>query len=284
MSIKFCHISPTAHLEQMTASNGSHLVLAHLLEEDKEYLEFYANLDDGKEIIMDNGAFEMFKLNLPMYSPDKLINLAKQINADVVVLPDYPMQDSMVTINAAEAWIPKFKEAGFGTFFVPQSSLGHLDDFIDSIVWALENPDIDVIGLSILGCPIALGLQEQQYNGTQDSSYKMQRFLSRWAIFNILEERGILKSKSSLNKFHCLGMVDGPNEIDLLRNYAKHIRSWDTSSAVWLGLSGNACYDHSSTGLRHGKYEKEVDFSFVSNDEERISKALNNIKFINSKL
>jgi hypothetical protein len=279
MTINYCHIAPTPHLKELTATNGSHLLLAHLIENDRTYREFYANLNDGKQKIMDNGAFELFKQGKPMYSADKLIEMATSVNADIIVAPDYPMQDPIVTINAAIEWIPRFKEAGFGTFFVPQSTVGDIEGYISAVEWALNNEDVDVIGLSILGCPIALGLEEKQYDAEYNDWYKMQRFVSRWKIFTVLEDRGLLTDKA-INRFHCLGLVDGPNEIRLVERYHQYIRSWDSSSAIWLGLNGMS-YDQSSTGIKKGKFEVEVDFDFKTDDDKLIKLALANAEYIN---
>lgn len=284
MTINFAHIVPTPHLEMLTKHNGCHLILAHLVESDETYRQFYANLDDGKEKILDNSGFEMFKQGRPMYSADKLIEMGTAVGADIIVLPDYPMQAGQVTIDAAKDLIPLFKEAGFGTFFVPQSELGEFDDYIATVLWALDNPDIDVIGLSILACPVALGLKEQTYDNVDDvdNSYKMQRFLSRWQVLNYMADEGLLDDVA-INRFHCLGMVDGPNEIDLLNDHVEYIRSWDSSSAPWLGLHGNMVYDMSPTGLRNGKYEVEVDFDYFTDNPALLIKALYNIQVINQK-
>lgn len=260
MSINFCHISPTAYLNKYTKDNGAHLILAHLVEEDPEYRDYYANLDDGKYKIMDNSAFEMFKLGRPMYDSDKLIAMGKACKANCIVLTDYPKQPVHHTIEAAKTLIPSFKQAGFDTFFVPQSELGGIDDLINGIEWALNNPDVDLIGMSILGCPIACGVDETTFEGGKRSdAYKMQRYLSRLEVFRQMERRKLLKADAK-KRFHCLGMVDGPKEIDLLREYHEYIYSWDSSAAVWAGLNGIR-FDSSPTGLQNGKFEKEVDFA-----------------------
>jgi len=282
--INFCHIFPTHYLDQFAKYNKSHLILAHLVDFDQQYREFYADLDDQKEKIMDNGAFEMFKRGLPMYEPSKLIEMGKHVNADVIVLPDYPMSPYLKTIEKSKQYIEAFKENGFKTFFVPQSQLGDIDGYIRSLEWAINNEDIDVIGLSILGCPIALGLEEQKFEDSlqYDEGYRMQRFLSRWKIFRMIDQMGLLGDKTK-KRFHCLGLVDGPNEIDLLEPYTDHIRSWDSSSAFWLGACGGKLYDDSPTGLRNGKFEIEVDFSRNDLLEENLDKAIRNIEFINQK-
>jgi len=61
-----------------------HLVLAHLVDEDKAYASFYASRKEFK--IMDNGAFELGE----SYDPTKLIELGTKCKADAIVLPDYP--------------------------------------------------------------------------------------------------------------------------------------------------------------------------------------------------
>ena len=87
--IDFCHISPTEYLQELfpVEEPRTHLVLAHLVEEDPGYADFYSNLhDNGHTIIMDNSAFEMYKQGNPMYPTEKLIEMAWQCNADYVVM------------------------------------------------------------------------------------------------------------------------------------------------------------------------------------------------------
>lgn len=278
--VKFCHIAPTKYLSALTRYNGAHLILAHLVESDKEYRDFYANLDDGKYKIMDNSAFEMFKQGREMYDSAKLIKMAKQCKANCIVLTDYPREASVKTIEAATRLIGDVKKAGFDTFFCPQSQLGDLDDLMLAFEWALSNPEIDVIGVSILACPIALGIDEKAAKAERNDAYKLQRYLSRAKIFRELDRRGLLDFRA-LKRFHCLGMVDGPNEIELLEGYHQYIRTWDSSAAVWAGLH-NIRFDNSPTGLKNGKFEKEVEFGYQEPlDLDKLNDVLYNIQVIN---
>lgn len=279
--INFCHISPTRYLNQFTQRNGAHLILAHLVETDPEYRDYYANLDDGKYKIMDNSAFEMFKLGRPMYETAKLVDMAKACKADCVVMSDYPKMHSSHTINAAIKMIPELKGEGFDTFFCPQSELGDIEDLIKAIEWGLENPNIDLIGMSILACPIAMGVNESTFgDGKRSDAYKMQRFVSRFAVFDQLSRRGLLTEKA-MKRFHCLGMVDGPNEIRLLKPFHDYIFSWDSSAAVWAGIH-SLRFDKSPTGLMNGKFEKEVEFDY--DGEVDTAAVMNNIVFIEEQL
>ena len=72
-------------------------------------------------------------------------------------------------------------------------------------------------------------------------------------------------------------MTDGPNEIELLSQFHKHIFSWDSSSPIWHGIN-NIRYDGSPTGLRNGKFEDEVDFNI--NNVEDISDIVYNMHSI----
>lgn len=257
--VQFCHISPTKYLGDFAALNGAHLLLAHLVESDKKYRNFYAKLNDGKYKIMDNSAFEMFKQGREMYDSAKLLDMAKACNADCIVMTDYPRQKSIDTIVKAKELAPRFKDAGFDTFFCPQSELGDLDDLMFAFEWALNNPDIDVIGVSILACPIALGVDERMEGRERNEAYRLQRYLSRYTIFQELDRRGLLDQRA-LKRFHCLGMTDGPNEVALLSPYHPFIRTWDSSAAIWAGLN-DIRFDNSPTGLINGKFELEVDFN-----------------------
>jgi hypothetical protein len=263
--INFAHIAPISYLP-FVEKYPVHLLLAHLIEENEEYREFYIKLKQENPSVVyhvDNGGFEMFKRGQPMYDSSKLISMAKLVGGDSIVMSDYPKEHYTKTINAAIKLIPEIKEAGFKTFFCPQSEFGKIEDLLASFEWAIGNKDIDYIGVSILACPIALGLDEQSYgDGHKDESYRLQRYLARWKVFSLLNKNGLLLKNAS-NRFHCLGMTDGPNEIELLSQFHKHIFSWDSSSPIWHGINGIR-YDGSPTGLRNGKFEAEVDFSITN--------------------
>ena len=283
--IRFCHIAPTNYLQFATKTNGSHLMLAHLVEQDATYRQFYANLSDNKPKILDNSAFELYKQGKDMFPAEKLIDLGKEVNADYIVLPDYPGEPGEKTIEAAKQWAPKFRQAGFKPFFVPQSKIGDLDDYLTTFKWGLQSALIDMIGVSILGVPNAFGVEKDN---------KLQRYLSRYKLMSLLHKHGLLKNyvnipDSELNsqrmptKLHFLGMVDGPNEIELMyqTGYSQYIESWDSSAAVWTALN-HVEFDSSPTGLVDGKFEKHVDFDFplIEPADIRWQIMLNNIRTI----
>lgn len=256
--MKFSHITPIPLLEH-TEGRDFYLTLAHLVEKSDRYNQFHQeqkrNVSDCL-IILDNSGFEMYKQGREYLSPDQLIILGHKISADYIVMTDYPAQSCSKTIEAAEYIAPKIKDAGFGTFFCPQSEIGNVEDLIDGFVWAAINPSIDYIGLSILAIPNAYSVEKGN---------KLQRYLSRYHFYNVLstvEIDGLSYwgyCKQAGKKFHALGMVDGPNEIELVSHTPANIDTWDSSAAVWAGIH-DISFDDSPTGLIGGKFEKEVNF------------------------
>ena len=221
---------------------------------------------------MDNSAFEMFKAGLPMYPSDKLIEMGKRINADWIVMSDYPGEESDKTIEAAKTLAPEYKNAGFKTFFVPQGKVGDLEDLMRSFRWAAKHPDLaDYIGVSILSAPLAFNVEKDN---------KMQRFVSRLRLMYELQKEHLLIDLSlNRQRIHLLGMLDGPNEIMYMNPFRRHINTWDSSAAVWLGLN-EMLFDDTPTGRREGKFEKEVDFDYHTTDPTKISMARENMRQI----
>ena len=273
MSIEFCHISPTPHLN-LVSGRKTHLVLAHLIEEDQSYVDYYLREKDefGSTLIMDNSAFEMYKQGKEMYPSDKLISMAQRVNADYVVMSDYPAEPGEKTIEAAKKLAPELHEAGFKTFFVPQSKIGDTADCIKTFRWASLNPKlVDYVGVSILTAPNAYGVEKGN---------KLQRFMSRIKLMYDMKESLVFPSmKSHGQKVHFLGMMDGPNEIMYAEPFGKYIDTWDSSAAIWAGLNGIR-FDNTPTGLLSGKFEKEVDFDFETNDNNLLTLAKENMEYI----
>ena len=176
-----------------------------------------------------------------------------------------------MTIDAAKNMAPYIREAGFKTFFVPQSLAGDLHDYVKTFNWAAGSDLVDYIGVSILGVPLAYDVEKNN---------KLQRFNARWRMMYELHSHGILNTaKTNGKKIHFLGMVDGPNEIMLVSNFHHFIDTWDSSSAIWAGLN-NISYDLSPTGLIDGKFELEVDFNFKTYDVGLVQLAQHNRRYI----
>lgn len=259
----FCYITPISYLDAFARRSNRHLVLAHLVDKYPAYANFYKSCSDlGDYVMMDNGAYE---LHTP-YDPDKLIDLAKKCGADAVVLPDYPFKPSSVTIEAAEKYIPLFKAEGFHTFYVPHSKTGDLNDWISGYMWGVSNPDVDIIGMSILSIPNAIPAVNPAY--------------ARVTMTAILQSAGIF----DYNKHHhYLGLNAGPAlEIpSLLRLEA--LTSADSSGPVWAGICGHAYTTEADSFQFVKKLKSVVDFNIPrTSDAETISRIDHNIRLTES--
>ena len=271
---EMCHITPTAYLD-LFGNRSHHLTLAHLVEQDPVYTEWYRKLSDNVyfdgTIIMDNSAFEMYKQGREMYPSEKLMEMGSRIHADYIAMSDYPNAPPNKTIEAAIRMAPELRQGGYGTFFIPQSEIGDLEGLIESFRWAAQADEVDYIGVSILAVPNAYGVEKGN---------KLQRFLSRWKFMQELEDRDILREITNNDKkLHFLGMVDGPNEILLVKQWLRYIDTWDSSAAVWAGLNGVE-FDKSPSGLIDGKLETEVHFEHHTASPEALCRAMRNINFI----
>lgn len=238
---QFCIIAPTAYLDTFAILSSTHLVLAHLVDEDEKYTNFYRRTGDRNFRIMDNGAYELGE----SYEPSKLIDLGNKCCADAIVLPDYPFQEAQRTIDESSKLIPQVKDAGFKTMFVPQSEVGDLEDWISCYEWAANNPEIDIIGMSILGIPNALPHIPPAY--------------ARVVMTQILIDRGIF----NFDKYHhYLGLNAGPAlEIPSLIEM-NALDSCDSSNPVWMGILGHRYSPATDSYLAVKKVKKEVDFDY----------------------
>ncbi len=227
----FCTITPTAYLERYARATQSpfHLILAHLLDPESKYFnpgyaEFYASTKRADETyIMDNGAFELGE----SYSPERLISVGNAVHADVLVLPDYPGKEYKTTIRAAEEFIPQFKAAGFDTFFVPQSQPGDWNGWLESFEWALFNPNVDVIGMSILAHPIALPHIPKCYVRVVAADRVVQWLAADRTRANAFAGKHI----------HWLGLLSPGLELPALLEMGV-VDTLDSSGPVWFGHCG----------------------------------------------
>ena len=250
---QFCIITPTAYLQDYASQSSMHLVLAHLVDTDEEYANFYAGRNEFK--IMDNGAFELGE----SYAPSELIRLGEKCGADAIVLPDYPFQPWEHTVEAAVDLLPAVKYAGFQAFFAPQSEVGDFDGWVESYKWASENPDIDIIGMSILAIPNALP--------------HIPRAYARVVMTQVLIDRGMF----NFNKYHhYLGLNAGPNlEVPpLIKMNA--LDSCDSSNPVWSGICGQMYSPAFDSFAMTRKIDKHVDFNYPMSKSEYVHQAIQN--------
>ena len=246
--IKLAHIAPSNYTELGIHESDMNMVLAHVARDNKEYARMFR--DSDKQTLLDNGAFEN---GVPM-SVEDMINIGHKVRADILVLPDYPFKDWQ------EGWsdyvmegIEQYKQEGFKTMFIPQSVKGDAIGFMKSLINAIHHPEIDYIGLSILGCPNA-------FDHIPDHKVR-EKIIGE--VYDILPQ----------NKLHILGMLGTVDEIKRLSYYEDVINSWDTSAAIWYGVNGL------SVEGRTEKFADAVDFDLPVKNFS-VSLVLDNINYM----
>lgn len=250
---QFCIITPTAYLEKYASQSSMHLVLAHLVDTDEAYAEFYAKRDEFK--IMDNGAYELGE----SYAPDKLIALGQKCKADAIVLPDYPFQQAGKTIDESEKMIQPVKDAGFKTMYVPQSERGDFDDWMDGYTWGAYNRDIDIVGMSILALPNALPHIPASY--------------ARVVATQLMQSTGRFFEEKY---HHYLGLNAGP-ALELPALLAMNaLDSCDSSNPVWAGICGQSYSYDCDSFLRTRKISKHVDFNYPWTNDTHVHQYIQN--------
>jgi len=120
------------------------MVLAqNVIEDNIEYLNFLKDRYQSRYVILDNGEFEGMRVPV-----DELIERAKTIGAHEIVAPDM-LHNKDATIKLTNDFIghlTKKEKKIYKIQAVPQgTSIQQWSDCYDEFV---ENPDIDVIGLS----------------------------------------------------------------------------------------------------------------------------------------
>lgn len=253
---QFCIITPTAYLERYASQSSMHLVLAHLVDTDEQYADFYAGRSEFK--IMDNGAFELGEA----YKPSELVRLGQKCKANAIVLPDYPAQPWNKTVDAAIELIGPIKEAGFYTMFVPQSERGDMDGWCEAYQWAADGEmadDIDIIGMSILAIPNAMP--------------HIPRAYARVVMTQLLIDRELFDFRTY---HHYLGLNAGPKlEIPALITM-RALDSCDSSNPVWTGICGQMYSEAFDSYAMTRKIDKHVDFNYPMTSSEYVHRAIQN--------
>lgn len=213
--MKLAMIAP--HNTEIAAMGDFQFALAHEINEDN--VEYYQQLsDDGVEIILDNGAFE---LGHPV-DKEELMSVAELIGATEVVAPDMQWDPYQAFVNTSN-FIDWFEEQGYHTKFK-----------VMAVIWSAGTGDFGYwfnkyyeLGVDIYG--IGKYFESQYMNGTREQLIK-GLFLN----FDVGPER-----------IHALGCPYA-NEVFRLRN---HVRSMDTGIAVKAALRGYVLRDHPSARI-----------------------------------
>lgn len=202
MSLKIAEIVPLKFLE-LTKDNQYHMCLAHLVLKSEKYRDFYKRMsDEGKYVIVDNGAAEDQSLNY-----DDLMAVYNMINPSEIILPDVLFNRSE-TIKRTREFLNSYDLSGYKKMIVPQG-IG-IREWFDCYRELEEIPDISVIGI-----PKWLGKDNPEIRPL------------------------ICKTLERVDKeIHLLGCSEYPGAIKLCATINERVRSCDSAFAYLCSKAG----------------------------------------------
>lgn len=189
--------------KKFTVKSPFALVLSQNVQRNPEQIAYWKAFDGYK--VLDNGAFELGK---PSGSIGELINLATEIGANELVLPDVFRDDSqtiictLTALNVVNAYRKTKMLSGLKVMAVPQGET--LDAWLQCYKTFLAHPDIDVIAIN------------------RDSA---KFFGCRTALLKFLEDKKFVSNKK---QYHLLGMQDDIKEIQIVAEQYPWVRSIDS--------------------------------------------------------
>lgn len=138
-NIKIAQIVPLKFLE-LTKNNQYHMCLAHLVLKSDEYRDFYRRMsDEGKYVLVDNGAAEGEKMDY-----DDLMRVYELINPTEIILPDV-LFDMTETISRTTDFVKNYDLDKYKKMIVPQGI--DLNQWIDCCFEMLGIVNADTIGI-----------------------------------------------------------------------------------------------------------------------------------------
>lgn len=223
---KLAHIVPVAHLEQ-TASNHYHMCLAHLVLANDIYSEFYKKMSQqGKYVLIDNGAAEHEQLSLEQMS--EAINMVKPSE---VILMD-TLSDGNSTYKKTIESIEYYGELDVRFMAVPQGT-------------TFEEWKKSAEQLVVLDKVNSIGVSKFLTITTQDPYIRFEACKHLEALF---EKYGITK------EVHLLGNDTGPHEANMIFARFDFVRGCDTALSFLFAQRGV------EMGRRSGRQPGEIDF------------------------
>lgn len=268
--MRLSFICPTAYLKSFGSQGDFTLALSHLIDPvaENDYEKGIKALN--LPILCDNGLFE----NHVPEPLEILIEKAIRIGATHFFAPDklYDTKGTQKELDKAIQHLKKIKrnpkyrfEKDLKIAAVVQA--GNSLDYLKQLIDFNNNPDVDMIGLSILSIPESF----KEEIGSHDIT------LSRMYLL-----RKMLQLKRDWKPVHLLGLGNSYRDVEFAKKYCPFVVSNDTSSAFWNGIQGKRIEKDGS--VEGGKTKVKVDFNFNSASEEQLRLVQENINAVNKLL
>ena len=218
-------ICPTRYLNDFALKSSYHLVLAHLVQQDEYYCEFYKRRAlAGDFITLDNSSYE---LGDDVFTPKQLIDLALKVGAREVMAPEH-FGDGTKTFEKVAAFSEEFHQHDAAKDLnIAITIHGRTErEILSCFARCSHIAGVRTIGLSCrLDFPMA--------TRSVISNSTLRRSLCRIQIFNQIRVEVELDEDPMC--VHLLGM-NHPSELMYYKGCGI-VRSHDSSAAFVLGYN-----------------------------------------------
>lgn len=240
---KVAQIVPLKFLH-MTSDNMYHMCLAHLALKSEEYALFYRRMsEEGKYVLMDNGAAEKEKL-----SYEDLLKAYSLVKPTEIILPDV-LLDKDQTLSMTSGFLRKNYEElkSYKKMIVPQGKdeSEWLDCLLSMIYESFYYDDIDSIGIP-------------KWLGSKD---KVARISICSRLSNISKE------------IHLLGCNEGPAVLNFCKTANPKVRGCDSAFAYLCAKYGNSVITEKTT-----RPPVEIDFLKDTKGESRLQSLMDDFE------
>lgn len=250
--MKLAFIAPTDFIKEFGGQGDFTLALAHLLPSgagSQGSMSYEGAVKDaGLPIILDNGLFEKH-IPEPIES---LIDKAVKIGAHTFFAPDclYDAESTQVEVDYAIA-LNKQKKTGIKVAAVVQAN--DPETYKKQLIAFNNNPEIDLIGLSILSIPESFESEIGEHNITK-SRIHLMRWMGEYQ--DIHAPQGF-----KWKNMHLLGIGDSYEDVIFASNHCPWIISNDSSCAFQSGYFGKRLND--KLEVPGGKVKQKVIFGLM---------------------
>lgn len=223
MNIQLAFITGIPCLD-LTPLGDIEMALAHLVLQDPDYaLHYRKAADEGRHVILDNGAFEMQE-NGRGLDVSQVLRAADLINATELICSDV-LYDGQATVDATRAFIEEADDLYPGRFqFMGAVQGSSADEFTDCYEQLSLMPRISCLGFSKLAIPRCFPFEYLASSRAQALAH--------------CDGRHVLGTLGPPKRVHLLGGdASLPHELFMhVRNGRTRVRSQDSSFAYWYGL------------------------------------------------
>lgn len=214
---KVAEIVPVDQLEDIK-DNHYHMCLAHLVAMDQDseqaakYTEFYRRMsDEGKYVLMDNGAAECRQLGYNL-----LVKQYEKIRPTEVVIPD-TLVDAVSTLEKMFRWLDTMSNLPYKFMGVPQGK--DLEEWKACAYIMMQEKRINTIGVSKF-----LNI----VTGDKTVRFKAVQYLDQLAD----------KLGRDDVEYHLLGCDEGPGIVGGIHDHHDRVRGCDSAFAYIASKAG----------------------------------------------